>query len=257
VDYVRAIDRFNAELMRSPIVFADEENLGPRDHNTLKELIARDGQTVNTKFEPEIHIHGSLRLIIASNECTLFAGTRASELTKQALAQRIVYIPVDEAPRDYLRTIGGRDATADWVDGDKIARFALWLRDNRHVKPGKRFLVEGSWSEAIDRLDGTDYERDRLLKWIAAQVTETDALRSVDGAVYFRVEPLVSALNEDTARRLTLKAIGACLTELGADENGQRPKLPRGVRYRGVPATVLRNALEDIGLTLPSFIVEV
>jgi hypothetical protein len=36
--------------------------------------------------------------------------------------------------------------TRDWVEGDALARHVLWLSENRVIKPGKRFLVEGDES---------------------------------------------------------------------------------------------------------------
>jgi hypothetical protein len=49
--------------------------------------------------------------------------------------------------KDFLDSIGGAQGTRDWVEGDRIAKHALWLAQHRQVVPGARFLVEGHVTE--------------------------------------------------------------------------------------------------------------
>jgi hypothetical protein len=70
-----------------------------------------------------------------------------------AIAERFYYVAVTQQAREYLMQINssGRK-TVDWVEGKQLAAHALWLRDNRQVKRGPRWVVSGDAASLAKRL---------------------------------------------------------------------------------------------------------
>ena len=144
-----ALGDWNGAILTCPLVLADEElpsKFGQKTTSeSLRAFITADGQTIKRKFLPNVPMSGSLRLVIATNnEKLLDFDELMTEHDAQAIAARFIWIRVSQAPVDYLASIGGRSGgTSDWVDGDGIIKHVLWLAENREVKPGSRFIVEG------------------------------------------------------------------------------------------------------------------
>lgn len=86
-------------------------------------------------------------IITANNADALRIRERLTANDVEAVADRIIYLAAGPEAAVYLAELGGRTATWDWVRrGDlpgKIAEHVLWLRANRQVTPGTRFLVHG------------------------------------------------------------------------------------------------------------------
>lgn len=157
VELARVLDGFNEDLTKSPLVFVDEKMperwRGDRGSAELRAFIATDHRTLARKFLPNVELKGAVRLILAANNKNLLAFNE--ELTLEdvaAIAARFLVVHVNHEPTDYLVSLGGRRGTHDWVDGCKIAEHALWLRDNRAVSEGSRFIVEGDVSSVIQEL---------------------------------------------------------------------------------------------------------
>lgn len=145
----RATGRFNADLLKSPLVVANEELNASKDYganpvDALKALISNSVHKIEQKHQHATHLQGFLRLVLATNKSGAFKlGRQPTESDLQALDERILLLQPPKEAKDYLISIGGFKATTEWVDGGGIARHVMWLRKNRQVVSGHRFLVDG------------------------------------------------------------------------------------------------------------------
>lgn len=154
------LGNFNSTLVNNPLIFVDEtlpESQRRMNSGILRELIGSSARTLKRKFLPDADLLGAIRLIFAANNLSLLNfDEELGPADLEAVAERFLHIKVDARAAEYLRSIGGRDATQGWVEaGDRIAAHALWLRDNREVNPGARFLVEGEITELHRQLATT------------------------------------------------------------------------------------------------------
>lgn len=144
----RVLENFNEDLMRCPVVFADEHIPagfhGRRNSAELRKLIGSTKRTLNRKFLPQAPLEGALRLILASNNERILAfdeDLSADDLA--AVAERFLHIDTKGAKGFFDQFPDGKAPTS-WVNGDVIAAHALWLAQNRKVQHNGRFLVSGS-----------------------------------------------------------------------------------------------------------------
>jgi hypothetical protein len=89
-------------------------------------------------------LEGCLRLILAGNNGHLLdTDEELSSDDVEALGKRFLHIKVSNEPVEFLAGLKKLSHDEGWVDGDGIAAHAVWLRENRSVVTGDRFLVEG------------------------------------------------------------------------------------------------------------------
>lgn len=267
--YDDATAAFNGALAVCPVVLIDEgiSMLGGRSGGfsaPFRTLIAETVRPLRRKYMEAGTIVGCPRVIVAANNGdALRIRERLTAADVEAIAQRILYLLASRAAGVFLREIGGRTATADWVQGDggkvgRIGQHIMWLRANRQVKPGGRFLVEGRMTNFHRDLHLTAGIHGELLSLLATLGT---AGRSQPGILLGRTgadgSPVVLA-NAPSVRRLwapTLNAnapldaeVVAALRALAVGE--ARVATPAGkLRYYEIPAaSVLRIAdLYQIG----------
>lgn len=139
---------FNQPLAKCPLVVADESiPAGLYDVNAssvFRRLVGSSEFQLKRKFRDEARLMGCPRLLITSNNAdALRVRENLTKRDLEAIMLRVGYIICDEAPGDYLESIGGRAETEKWVKGRGLARHVLWLNETRQVKPGSRYLVEG------------------------------------------------------------------------------------------------------------------
>lgn len=177
---MHAMGEFNAQVVNCPLVYADEQIpetfRGEPRTEELRELISACTFKINQKNRPVSTARGSVRVIIGANNFNVIS--RKAELTPedaQALADRFILIDAgtdDAAPaRDYLTGRGGPEFTRAWVDGDGIAKHALWLRDEvtscrRILKRGSRFILPGDAAELVIALQTASRVPSDLLEWV-------------------------------------------------------------------------------------------
>lgn len=150
---LKSIGNFNGDILRCPLIFVDEKMPTGWDVTDLRELIGCTQRSLTRKYLPNSDVYGAVRAVLCANGVEILSlgdkdhGREALDAT----ADRILHIHVTDAPAEYLRSIGGPAGTHDWVSGDRIARHAMWLKANRRVVPGGRFLVEGN-AAALSRM---------------------------------------------------------------------------------------------------------
>ncbi len=191
------IKGFNSLILKCPLICADEEL--PRVQNRpvssgyLRALISSDSRTINAKNRAEVPVAGNIRLVISvNNPDAIFVGDKDDTADADAFAARFLHIQVDDMPSQYINALGGRSGRMrDWVDGDLIAQHALWLKDNRIVQAGKRFLVEGDAHAMADRLNSNSEVGSMIHEWIAKYLA--DPTSHVPGIVVGDGRVLVNA----------------------------------------------------------------
>lgn len=241
---------FNDCLTRCPLVFADEHlptsrYRGQHSSAELRRLVGSNTRTLSRKFLPTASLNGALRFVLAANNEKLLAFDEdLSVHDLEAVAGRFLHIDTSRAA-GYLAGIGGRQATDGWVDGDKIAAHALWLRDNRKVamSPDGRFLVQGS-ATRMHRLLATKGRTAALVvEWLAKFLDAPPAVRhlivSKKVAIVGNGELLVNtnALTEfwdlfvksDSTPNTT--RLGSALGNLAIE---QRPRRVGSVRFHAI-----------------------
>lgn len=159
---------FREGLMYSPFLQINEgfTGISARDVASLfRQMTTGDAVTTDRKFQSQMKLRTSLRLIItANNENAVLTVTGDQDLgqeDKEAIAQRIVHIDGRLATAaDYLRARGGARYTRGWIAPDnddrgsdyRVARHFLYLYAKRGSNPpGSRLLVEGDLHQQLMR----------------------------------------------------------------------------------------------------------
>jgi hypothetical protein len=149
-ELARIIEGWNADLARCPLVWVDEQMpkrwRGAGASAELRSLIGSSARTLARKYLDNAELLGAVRLFLAANnENLLDFNEDLSPGDLQALSSRFLYVRAADEARDFLQAIP-KKIRDSWVDNDLLARHALWLRDNRQIREGRRFLVEGKES---------------------------------------------------------------------------------------------------------------
>jgi len=173
-----ALSSFNASITRSPLVFADEKipetwHGEPRTEE-LRELITTTEFEVNRKYQHPIVAKGSLRIICCANNMRLISAHEDfTPEDARALADRFLFVRPHPEARAWLERRGGQAFTEELVKGDRIARHALWLREQarsgaRPVTRGGRLAVPGSADELTQAIQVSGGVRWAVLAWVHA-----------------------------------------------------------------------------------------
>lgn len=138
---------FNDAVLRCPLVLGDEvlPDILKRTEGTgsLRQLIQARRLELRRKYRPNATLKGAIRLVLAANNRHLLDTEEAlTPADIDAVAERILYVHAGPAARRVLEAMGPA-RVRDLVEGDGLARHALWLRENRHVARATRFLVSG------------------------------------------------------------------------------------------------------------------
>jgi len=171
-DLEQAMASFNDALTKCPLVLADETI--PRDARgrvrtaELRQFIQARNRPLRRKYQPDAVLRGSIRLIITANNKELLVSNESLTSNDiQAIVDRLIYIYCPPNSARFLQSLG-MDTMRSFVAEDKIAKHALWLRDNREVKRGHRFLVEGADSSLHRTLTTSSGMRSAVCNWLVA-----------------------------------------------------------------------------------------
>jgi hypothetical protein len=173
-ELVRVLGDWTADISRCPLIVADEQIpnsfKGQRSSAELRALIGNSSRTLTRKYAHNADLVGAVRLILSANNADMLVFEESlSQADLEDVAGRFLHIQGDKAAKDFLNTID----TTGWVDDDTIAKHALWLRDNRTVVPGKRFLVEGSARDVSKQLATRGGVAGRVAEWLVRYLCET------------------------------------------------------------------------------------
>jgi len=206
-EYANIAGDYNSDIMKCPLIFLDEGVKETRRGNAstlLRQLVAATTFGMNEKFVVTRQAVGSCRIIIAANneDVVTFTDEQMTAQDLEAVALRFMHVPVGEVVVNWLRERNeGRAMTNGWIEGDGLARHALWLREHREVVPGSRFLVEGELSRLHRQLILKSENTGLVVEWLARylanpQIYDRDARRRVTaggGCLYVNAQGLVDA----------------------------------------------------------------
>jgi len=206
------VSRFNASLMKSPIVWIDEGLPRGKDGidfaDNFRNLVTGGKLSVEPKNKEIIEVAGVHRVLITANnyEAISKLGEDAPRTQDDldAISERLVVFNLQKRAADYL----GRIDTRGWIAGDNgapskytIAKHFLWHFRNTlrwengvPVKRGRRLLYEGKPDGLVqETIDGND----PYIPEIAATVN--DMIRSgqailKDNGIYVPPEQLKNRL---------------------------------------------------------------
>lgn len=167
-----ALDKFNSQLVRCPLVLADE--MIPTDWKgrartaELRQFIQNRSHVINRKFLPEVEAKGSTRLILTSNNRELL--TNNDNLTVndiKAITNRLIYIQCSSKASKYLSSLGP-DFVHSFVSENRIAKHTLYLQSITEINRGSRFLVEGADSRLLRTLTTMTGLRSAVCCWLVS-----------------------------------------------------------------------------------------
>lgn len=192
----QALSGFNEALARCPLVFADEQL--PKDFRgngrtaEIREFIGTLSRPLKRKYHADSVLLGAIRLIVASNNQDVLAFNESlSQDDIGALGSRFFHVQIPKRidgtsqASDYLRRIPN---IATFVSEDKIARHALWLRDNYPVKREGRFLIKtDNQQDTIRALSTKGGIRSSVCYWLVSYLRNPSRI-DLNGSLLVRVK---------------------------------------------------------------------
>jgi hypothetical protein len=141
-----AMGDFNADLLRTPVVLADEDL--PRDFKgrvrteALRSIISSGTHSVNRKGLPRVDLDGHLRCMVAINniEKFSFGNAKHSDNDVEAIQKRFVIADMRDRSASELFNY------KRFVEENGIAKHTLWLSENRQRKDDRFGVVTNSRS---------------------------------------------------------------------------------------------------------------
>lgn len=190
-----AMAAFNDSILSCPLIFADEAV--PRDFRghtrtgELRQFIQARTRTLRRKYQSDALFRGCIRLVLAANNADLISSNEQLTINDiEAIVDRVVHIECD-GPRGvecqrFIQSLP-KSQVAQWVDGDLLAKHALYLRDNRPVENHHRFLVTGTATKMHRRLTTSSGLRSAVCNWLVAYVLEPRRVDAMGGPRFVRI----------------------------------------------------------------------
>jgi hypothetical protein len=245
-----AFSDFNSDLLRCPLVVAEEElpanRRGYPDVERLKDLITETRRSVNEKHKPLIEARGAVRILLTSNNLNLIRN--APSLTTddaQALADRFVHHHVSEERAENVRRAMPRNGRIqeDWINRGRLAEHALHLAETRQVAFGPRLRMAPNAEELARLFRSQTSSADSVSHAVYALILQQarasgEALESVwRGGTLWTTASAVHAKVDliDKAKAPTRRAVGQSLKLISYRDR----KTIRGKKYWGVDLDVI------------------
>jgi hypothetical protein len=235
---------FNAEMFRCPLICLEEglPDKYQQASSFLRELVGSSTHTYNQKHVVTRKVVGAIRLLICANNDNVlkFAGEDMSALDLEAVVGRFLHLRVSSEAAEWIDARNaGRTMTSGWVDGDGIAKHALWLARERDLNKGRRFLVEGETTTMHKALITSNQQNGAVLEWLVrfledpAKVEQHYTTRSKmsraragNQKILVNTQAIVDCweLYLSEKERLTTHKVGRSLNQISSDI---KPKLGR------------------------------
>ena len=196
-DVASAMADFNDDLVRCPLVLADEEIPQKfkfeRASAKIRALIGQESRVLRRKYLPAAHLRGAVRLMLCANHSRMLdmSAEDVDEADIDAIAERVAYVVTPQSAADYLEQIGGPKTVQGWIDDDVIAEHALWLRDTRAVAGDHRFGVRSNYRDAHEDMATHGKAAAQVVEWLAAylnapitEVCQKSPVFAGDGHLY-------------------------------------------------------------------------
>lgn len=160
VPYASMLGTFNSELLRSPLIIADEavpqDAFAQNDSSLFRRLVGNPVGRLRDLYKSPGTLAGHARVLItANNSDALKIREELDADDIAALQVRVGYVRARDEAAEFLRDYAHRKGHAsvapavdDWIEGGGIARHVLHLAQTRQVQHGTRFAVDG-WPSAF------------------------------------------------------------------------------------------------------------
>lgn len=266
-EYGRIVGSFNEDLIRCPLVFADEKLPKTQDSALaqIREMTASQVRTISRKYQSNATLLGAVRVMLCANNDRLFSAGREDLSTwdLEAVCRRILHVRVPEASTKFLTGLG-RSVIGTWLADDLLARHALWLSDNRKVDANSRFLVEGPMTSEHRHLIGAGGPVDAVREWLVLFASNPRTLTDVfrmrkevpkarigDGFLYVNVGAVVefwAQYNGDQQRSPSRTMISRILSNNAVSQH--RVINPDGTtsRFNKIEGDFVLKIAEDTGM---------
>lgn len=258
-ELLRVLQGFNDAITMCPLAFADEALPQQKGITSeLRRLVGSTSRNLNRKFLPTCNLDGALRLVLAGNNDRLLdTGEDLSANDLDAVAGRFLYLRPNPEAREYMLDLGGPPVVGKWITEDLLAEHALWLRDNRKVNEGARFLVEGVSTEFHEHLATGSGMSGLVCEWLVRYLVDPVTARPAAGRAQLvivgegEVWANTEALAGDSAWKARVPSanvpsatkIGRALRNLSLDPSGEAPRILLGDKqytfHRIKPALLL------------------
>lgn len=181
-----AMSDFNDALARCPLTFADETL--PKDWrgngrtSEIREFLSARSRPFKRKHLPESKILGAARLMVAANnEDILSIHEHLTAQDIDAIGDRFYHVRIRQDPAivngEKVLDAKGKPVTvvayflslcdtASFIQEDKIARHALWLRDHFPKRKNGRFLIQSPDQGFIHGLATRSGIRSAVCQWL-------------------------------------------------------------------------------------------
>lgn len=183
---------FNEAMAQCPLIFGDEQL--PKDFRgfgrtgEIREFIAAFTRPYKKKYAPEGKLIGAIRLVIAANNEELLAIPENLSINDiEAIGDRFYHVRVQAGAIEYLKACNARS----FVHEDRIAKHALWLRDNHRYQRNGRFIIKSPDRTFYRALTTKTGIRSAVCQWLVGYLREP---RRVDQKGDFGVRVKYGAL---------------------------------------------------------------
>jgi hypothetical protein len=185
-DMAAYFESFNDDLLRCPLLFADErlpkQLLTKHGSDNFREMVQSQSRPLKRKFLSNMTLRGHYRLLLAANNDRMLPRGSGfmTDADNAAVSERLIYVPLDGKPADFLRALPQKERQA-FIDDDLFAKHALWLRDRRQ-HTDDRFLVTGGASRVTGRMEYGGV-RGEVLLFICTAITGESDIPQADPGV--------------------------------------------------------------------------
>lgn len=188
---------FNDSIARCPLCFADEklptDYRGQPRNAELRFHIQSTDRPYRRKFLPNTSMRGATRTIVAAHSREILRTTEA--LTNNdidAIRYRYFHIPVQPEAAAYLESLKeepeGSTWDRGWVEQDKIAEHALWLRDNHQWVSQGRFVIKAPDEGVYRSLATQSGYKSSVCQWLCSYLLDPNTFhRDARSNLFVRV----------------------------------------------------------------------
>lgn len=258
-----AIANFNDSVPRCPFIFGDEvlpTALKDAGTGEIREFIQNTNRKLSRKFEPLADMVGATRLFLAANNKNLIdmAGSNESLTVHdiEAITQRFFYFKAGPMAGEVLREMGGYPGVNPiFIEGDGIAKHALWLKQTRGEKifaSGQRFMIAGGANDLARSLSIHSGLRGSICHVLAHCLakpnphlnTPDGSIRTENGQLYTTAAGLLEAwktVHGENVKLPSVNRINQALQGLSMGETTLDKK-----RYMIVSTLFLRAWVEEV-----------
>lgn len=163
------IKGFNYDLIRCPLIAADEDLPVEFSSTELRKIITSYSRTLTIKYHNNTSLEGCIRLILAANNKYLLTSDHKtiSQHDYEAFCQRFLHVDTLCA-QEFFNRRGGSEFSKNWISDNVIANHILWLEQNRKVERNPdRFLVTGNAEDIINNVVTNGKWNGLVTEWLA------------------------------------------------------------------------------------------